>query len=420
VIVRARTVLTLAFLVALCVGVAPAGAATKVGGLDRGFGHRGVAAIAVPRSAGGLKSVKIGPGGRIYALDGSTILALRSDGKPARGFGDGGKVTIVPDGSEGEPSRFAVDSRGRLLVDGSTHLKGRKGYTGYVIRLLPDGSRDAGFGNGGEVDLDLGLPVLEDGSAPSVDVDAFAIDAQDRPLVAGSFGPPDVICAFGMGPTPFVARLTEAGAVDRSFDGTGYLAFEGHGVVSSLGLLPGGAPAVFTTPCSTGARVEWQPPTYSTLTEAGALSGLATDRGLGFSYLDPTVEPSGDIFELQSPSPAGEGADSLARYLPNGERDPGFGNGGSVTLHRPYKEVEAYAVDAEGRPIIAAGGGVVLRRFRQGGGLDPTFGPGGKLTAKSAAPRVIVLDPQGRIYTAGVKRDGKRRTIQVARFIPAG
>ena len=65
-----------------------------------------------------------------------------------------------------------------------------------------------------------------------------------------------------------------------------------------------------------------------------------------------------------------------------------------------HRVADAFAVDAQRRPIIAVEAGrIELRRFLPNGKLDMGFGPRGRLTAKSAEPSAIALDARRRIYT---------------------
>jgi sugar lactone lactonase YvrE len=131
------------------------------------------------------------------------------------------------------------------------------------------------------------------------------------------------------------------------------------------------------------------------------------------------IDPAGRVVELEGPPPAGEGVDSVARYLPDGEPDPSFGRHGRTILrHKPHY-ADAIAVDARSRPIIALEAkGIVLRRYLPNGTVDKRFGPKGRLQAKGKVPSGIALDAEGRIYTVGVSKGSTATTLQIARFIP--
>ena len=69
---------------------------------------------------------------------------------------------------------------------------------------------------------------------------------------------------------------------------------------------------------------------------------------------------------------------ALARYRANGSLDPSFGAGGRVlTLIQPG-QIEPYgplavAIQADGKVVVAGGGGFRLARYTVRGRLDPSF-----------------------------------------------
>jgi uncharacterized delta-60 repeat protein len=156
-----------------------------------------------------------------------------------------------------------------------------------VSRLLTDGELDPSFGDKGE-------PVGIDVEPGSTDfADAMAVDASDRILAAGNSTP-----AGGGESRSFVARLTEAGALDPTFAGDGIVLGEPGSWASSI-----------------------------VVDEAGHL--------LVAAFL-----PSA-------------GGSALIRYLPDGSLDPSFG-GGDGTVAIPFVAGRDVTTDSAGR--IVAGG----------------------------------------------------------------
>lgn len=96
------------------------------------------------------------------------------------------------------------------LPDGRILVAGQRGGAPFVLRLLPDGALDAGFGVGGFV-----TPSLL--NARLLRINDLAVDAAGRVLALGS------VLAAGDPPTahPVVLRLLSDGALDRGFDGDG-------------------------------------------------------------------------------------------------------------------------------------------------------------------------------------------------------
>jgi uncharacterized delta-60 repeat protein len=167
------------------------------GAADESFGGGdGVAAIQ-ESGAPYVSALALGDEGRIFlagsldigdpeagATGAALIAALESDGEQAAGFSApasfGHELVSVRD--------MKLDSLGRLLLS----LEGNGARALPVVRLLPTGSLDEGFGNDGIATM------------PSCDecgvATALAVDGGDRPLLAGS---------------PFrLGRYTAAGMVD--------------------------------------------------------------------------------------------------------------------------------------------------------------------------------------------------------------
>ena len=113
----------------------------------------------------------------------------------------------------------------------------------------------------------------------------------------------------------------------------------------------------------------------------------------------------------------------LARFKPNGKLDRSFGENGTViTPFTDYDEAESIAIDSQGR--IVAGGfakrDLGLARYEPNGNLDPSFGDGGKVRTNFpglASADSIAIDSQDRIVAAVDSREpGKVRRFTVARY----
>jgi uncharacterized delta-60 repeat protein len=142
----------------------------------------------------------------------------------------------------------------------------------------------------------------------------------------------------------------------------------------------------------------------------------------------------------------------MARYLPGGQLDPSFGEGGLVSIalgNGLHFELGDLGVDPEGRPILvgtARGGGesfATVLRYQRNGGLDPSFGGGDGIAmmdfglssepgrrAAGATATLGAVDEQGRVtLIAGAVRrvqacGGRPRLAQrdrlIARLTPEG
>ena len=155
------------------------------------------------------------------------LVRLLPGGRLDPGFGDGGTVRVAVGRLGSAAGAMARDSRGRIVVGGSN------GRGLGLARLLPDGSLDSAFGNGGKLLVPLGV------DSSSIRLGDVAIGDRDRILIAAS--------ADGRGlPRPglMALRLRADGAMDRSFGRSGRcaVAFPKWNMTSAMILpLPAGA-----------------------------------------------------------------------------------------------------------------------------------------------------------------------------------
>lgn len=116
---------------------------------------------------------------------------------------------------------------------------------------------------------------------------------------------------------------------------------------------------------------------------------------------------------------------AVVRYRDDGRLDETFGEGGIVrTNFTPGDDVAwDVAIQSDGR-IVAVGAagfgqsGFQVARYRRDGSLDPTFGDGGKVVTRyrGANARAVVLQSNGRIVVAGYNSFG----LALARYRPDG
>jgi uncharacterized delta-60 repeat protein len=124
------------------------------------------------------------------------------------------------------------------------------------------------------------------------------------------------------------------------------------------------------------------------------------------------------------------------RYLPNGELDPSFGEGGWVdTDFASFEFAHAVALQSDGGIVVAGEGDCryaacfVLARYRPDGSLDPGFGEGGIVRTpfglvQAARAFDVAVAPDGRIVAVGFVQkggDGQDSShFAVARYLPDG
>lgn len=249
-----------------------------------------------------------------------------------------------------------------------------EGYDAAFARHLPDGSVDMAFGTDGEVTFDL---------ANDYDFLYDVVVQPDGKIVAGGFG------TTGAGARDvLLLRLLADGSLDPSF---------GSGGVVSLDLD----------------------------------GGIDDVRALA-------LQPDGKIVAaLRSADAGGDFRFGIARFLPNGALDSGFGNSGLAFVD--FTGLPAYAwgvaVQADGK-IVASGttetgaGGVETRDFAIArllteGVLDPSFSDDGRTVAAITPGRDdaqdLAITADGHFVVVGTSRetvDGQeQRRLLLARFI---
>jgi uncharacterized delta-60 repeat protein len=148
------------------------------------------------------------------------LIQVLPDGSLDPSFGDGGTLGIDGD-KVGEGMVVQPDARivlvGRALLEAETQFE--------AVRLMPDGTLDTSFGDGGSVRTDL-----RDHTEAALDV---ALDEQARIVVAGRAG--DYNTDFAL------VRYLSDGSVDRTFADQGVLYVD-------FGMLPDIAESVAVAP----------------------------------------------------------------------------------------------------------------------------------------------------------------------------
>src|SRR5579864_940262 len=125
---------------------------------------------------------------------------------------------------------------------------------------------------------------------------------------------------------------------------------------------------------------------------------------------------------------------ALARYLPNGALDGGFGTTGfAQTSFANFNTPTSMAIQPDGKIVVAGAAtddeqsfDFAVARFNSNGSLDNTFGAGGKATASVTGlltGAVVVIQPDGKILVAGSALQFCRTCsphLVLARFNPNG
>ena len=339
---------------------------TRRGRLDRGFGVRGRVKVALAgASAAAARDIAVFRDGRILVAgfadtsalgDRRAVVArLLPGGDLDPSFGADGVAVVGPLGSDVEAMALGPD--GEVVLAGS--VPNGPGSAVQVMRLLPDGTPDPGFG-GGDGAVDSAGAGLE-GRAR----DAIVLAGGGVALAAGPAAGTRSLGTF------FAVRLTPAGDFDPSFDADGITSV----VTSSRTLTEGGSAAIAPGP-------------------AGRLVLAGTTRGR-----------------------RGRDQAIVLRLLADGTLDRRFGRGGEQRVSARGSgslRLEALGRLRSGRLVAAGrsdGSRAPLLGLSAGGRSDTRFGPRGlKLLALGRPPRgrrrsstigALTAGSDGRIVTGG-------------------
>ena len=289
----------------------------------------------------------------IVACDDFALIRVSDGGALDSSFGAGSNGFVTKDfaAESDSASAVGVDDQGRIVVGGTAQVGGDDDFG--VLRYLSTGNLDPSFGTGGKATVDF-TPVGNDDDR----VQAMAIDAQDRVVLAGNSTTPSTN-GFAL------ARLRADGSRDASFGNAA----------------PPGSEGQVTTPIGSASST------------ANAL----------------TIDPQGRILGAGVASDGATNQFALARYSADGSLDPTFSDDGKVTTSIGGEQSAAamsVGLDFQGR-IVATGSGttsgrldLALARYTPSGGLDQTFGGGGTMTSPSGLGVAASIDGQDRIVIA--------------------
>jgi uncharacterized delta-60 repeat protein len=321
------------------------------------------------------------------------VRRFNADGSLDTAFGNRGLVLVgaPPAGSQDSASAVAVQADGRIVVAGQTLRPSSTTSSDFAVaRLNADGSPDATFGSGGVVVTPVGPGDSDDTLTDLV------IDAAGR-LVAGGRTP------NATGPsTGVVVRYLPTGVLDPTFDTDGIVTLDtlsaGPQVLADgMQVVAAGSLSRITSRVAVDDFVVYR------FDATGAPDpGFGTGGKVVTDVPEPTnttptnaaEQPDGKVVVVGvvanpflGPSLLG-----LARYTPDGNLDPAFGNGGRlVTDFGSGLQLTkgAVAVLPDGKLLVAAQVSdplsfpppppLALFRLNADGSLDTTFGSGGRV-----------------------------------------
>ncbi len=299
---------------------------------------------------------------------------------------------------------------GALLVAGNTaDGKNDFGADFLLLRYLPDGSLDTGFGGGGASRVSLG---------EKRDIAYALLQQPDGKLVAvgGSEG-------GGAQGSVAVVRYLPDGSLDPAFDGDGV-------AVTTLNI--GNVSALAGALQADGKILAAGHDNAHGFVLVRYNSDGSPDAGFGAGgvvVIKPGPRAWANALLVQADGRvvlaghSGDGAViALLRLLPDGALDPSFGDGGIVSTEAGVQRSTASAVTqlADGSLLVAgttrlddsSPQQMIALRYLPDGSLDEAFGTGGAVLVPSSEPAAataVLPQADGKVVLAGYQRTANDR-----------
>jgi uncharacterized delta-60 repeat protein len=299
-----------------------------------------------------------------------------------------------------------VDPAGRIVVRASEFVSSNQ-LLG-LIRYLPGGALDPAFGGGSGM-------VFKSFTGMTGSLALAMVRQPDGAVVLGGYADNGTDKKFG------VARFTDAGALDTSFNPTGTppgtrvtdLLSSTDERITGLGLLSSGKIAAIGS--AQGGALEYLRYTTDGAVDLDPVASTFT----GVTSISPTsmVVEAGDKILVGGSARVGA-TDQLflARLKDDGTPDTAFGTGGITTFNvgSPTGDdrSQAIALQPDGSVVIAGTSDVNLvdnqfavARLTPSGSLDPSFGSGGIVLLSPSPDRdianAVALQPNGKLLIGG-------------------
>jgi uncharacterized delta-60 repeat protein len=280
---------------------------TAAGALDTSFGVGGIVTTGLCSSVGGMA---VDSSGRIVLAGRSmwdfVVARLTATGATDTSFNGGLGVVVAGTGSGSitySATSVAITPGGQIVAAGHSFVAGLGLYAAAlrIVRLNDNGSFDNTFGGTGVISRNVSVPAAPP-NGPQDYAFGVAVQPGGEIVVAGSASP---TTGPGHG---LVARFTSAGALDTTFNGTGF---------------------------------------------------AITPIGSNSSANAVALQPNGKIVTAGRANISTKDNIAVVRYLSTGALDSSFGTGGIVTL--------AFAGGAGAQSVALEPGGAIF----VGGGANP-------------------------------------------------
>lgn len=347
------------------------------------------------------------------------LLRYNADGTPDESFGDGGRVIVGMTDDEWDysmPHALALQEDGKLVAAGTSYDPDAGHNVFAVARFNPDGTFDGGFGDGGRVLA----PISTSEGASDEEAHALAIAPDGKIVLAGFVGlyPADFAAvrllpdgtpdeSFGEGG----AAVTDLGGDDKAAvvavqpDGKVVLAGRGANEDDDWAMLRYTSDGTLDETFGDGGIVSTDLTSgedYATgmvvQEDGGIVLGGTAQIGSVFCMSSDNFLTSCDRFAF-----------ALARYTKSGELDERFGDDGQMVYELDEDSGgHALVEQPDGRLVMAGhydNDDYAVLRANPDGSLDTDFGDGGLVRTPFGrgmdVANAVALQPDGMIVVAG-------------------
>jgi uncharacterized delta-60 repeat protein len=384
------------------------------GSLDASFDTDGRALIDLAAAGSRANTVAIQADGKIV-LGGSlreavgtvtdfAVARLNTDGSLDNSFDGDGKLTTKFSTATTSIVDIRLQGDGKIVAVGNSTLGSARDIA--MARYNTDGALDSSFDGDGKLTTDIGDDLVE----------SMAIQPDGKMVVCGqSFAAPNTLVAF------MSARYNTDGSLDNSYNGNGKLLTPIPGKLGRANaafirqdgkIILAGHANTFVVSDFAVLRYE----ANGTLDTGFDGDGIAVvEPGNSADWIqDMTVQPDGKIL-AGGYSFGGYLNTTVARFLPGGALDTGFGDQGSVTYS--IEDLDTFTNDVlvqpDGKILVSVGsylpGRYVTLRYNANGTPDNSFGTAGVATIsvgiQSDNAAAMALQPDGKILVAGYSND---------------
>jgi len=303
------------------------------------------------------------PDGGILVASEAEVARYAADGQLDPSFGRGGFLTVaLPSVASFEISDVAVDAEGRIVLTGTALVASGEGPASSmatVVRYLPDGELDPGFGGGdGTFISRFGLPaadgavVARQGAVSQSGAVTLVVGTVSRSATCGAPQQRER--------DRLIARLSAAGTIERFFGDGGVQRIAPLETVTDMAFGQGGGISL-AGPALGECGGPAQTAVISLRPDGERRRGFATAgvRRLSGAVAAIAVDPRGRtvmLFKERQKPAIDEHVTKLVRLLPNGDRDPSFDKNGLIVyeFQGPLYKWSSLLVTPSGR-LLAVG-----------------------------------------------------------------